>query len=312
MSYHDEYELVEHGHLTDCSMFLVELSYRQFHLHKELELILVLRGHGQVSNEKSVFPVSHGDVLLFDSGQIHELDGGENGLMLLAIQISRSFCKRYCPQLRNTRFPENLLNPFFSAEEITQLRHAMLKAFCAYLDRSLSSTFGCMAQLNLVFEQLLRRVPYQILDQTQQVNRMKNQERVHRLLLYIQEHFREPIRLADLAQSEGLSETHVSRFIREQLNITLQEYLTRLRVEAAMQMLQTTDLSPTSIAYECGFSDPKYLNQGFLKLLGVSPARWRAENRSYRKTKYRETANTLQHILSEEQSLAFIRPFLNA
>ena len=97
MGYYDEYELIEHGHLSDCNMFLVELYYRQFHMHKELELILVLRGNGQISNEHRDFDVKQGDVLLFDSGQIHELDGGDEGLLLLAIQVSRNFCKRYCP-----------------------------------------------------------------------------------------------------------------------------------------------------------------------------------------------------------------------
>ena len=63
MGYYDEYELIEHGHLSDCNMFLVELYYRQFHMHKELELILVLRGKGQISNEQRDFTVKQGDVL---------------------------------------------------------------------------------------------------------------------------------------------------------------------------------------------------------------------------------------------------------
>lgn len=308
MGYYDEYELVEHGHIADCNMFLVELYYRQFHMHKELELILVLRGSGRVSTENAEYSVTKGDILLFDSGQIHELNGGEEGLLILAIQVSRSFCKRYCPQLRNTRFLENLLNPFFSAEELEELRKAMLHGFSDYLDKSTPSAFGCMAQLNIVFEKLLRCVPYQILDQSQQVNRMKNQERVRRILLYIQEHFREPIRLADIAQLENLSESHVSRFFREQLNITLQDYLTRLRVEAAMQMLKNTDLSPTSIAYECGFSDPKYMNQGFEKLLRMRPAQWRQDTQSHEKRKTRGRKHTMQNILTAEEARKLLFP----
>ena len=310
MGFYDEYELIEHGHLSDCNMFLVELYYRQFHMHKELELILVLRGSGQVSIENMEFAVKQGDVLLFDSGQIHELDGGEEGLLLLAIQISRNFCKRYCPQLRNTRFSENLLNSCFPEGELESLRIAMMQAFAAYLQKGMSSAFGCMAQLNMVFEKLLRFVPYQILDQTQQVNRMKAQERVRRILLYIQEHYRESIRLADIAKMEDLSESHVSRFFREHLNITLQDYLTRLRVEAAMQMLKNTELSPTSIAYECGFSDPKYMNQGFEKLLGMHPSQWRSETQQTKKAKFRSGEENLQHILSDGEAKKFLASVL--
>lgn len=305
MSYYDEYELVEHGHLSDCNMFMVELYYRQFHMHKELELILVLRGNGRVSNEKTEFAVSQGDVLLFDSGQIHELNGGDDGLLLLAVQVSRSFCRRYCPQLRNTRFQGNLLNPFFSDSELQELRNTMLQGFSDYLKKSMSSAFGCMSKLNIVFEKLLRCVPYQILDQTQQVNQMKAQERVRRILLYIQEHYQDQIRLADIAKWEKLSASYVSRFFREQLNVTLQEYLTQIRVEAAMQMLRNTDLSITSIAYECGFSDPKYMNQGFEKLLGMHPNQWRAEAQNYKKVKFRGGERTMQRILTEEECQAY-------
>jgi len=306
MAYYDEYELVEHGHLSDCNIFLVELYYRQFHMHKELELILVLRGKGHVSNEKSYFPVKQGDVLLFNSGQIHELNGGDEGILLLAVQVSRNFCNRYCPQLRNTRFFENLLNPCFPENGLKFLQNAMINGFSHYMEKSMPGAFGCMAQLNSVFETLLRHVPHQILDQTQQVNQTKTQERVRRILLYIQEHYREPIRLADIARLEGLSESHVSRFFREQLNITMQDYLTRLRVEAAMPMLKNTDLSPTSIAYECGFSDPKYMIQGFEKLLGMHPHQWRAETQSYSKTEFHDSAHTMQHILSEQEAKQFL------
>ena len=310
MGYYDEYELVEHGHLSDCNMFLVELYYRQFHMHKELELILVLQGNGQISNGKSILSVKQGDLLLFDSGQIHELNGGEKGLLLLAVQISRSFCKRYCPQLRNTRFLGNLLNPFFPEAELQALRSAMMNGFSDYLKKSMSGSFGCMAQLNIVFKELLQNVPYKILDQSQQVNRMKTQERVRRILLYIQEHYQEPIRLADIARQEHLSESYVSRFFREQLNITLQDYLTRLRVEAAMQMLKNTDLSPTCIAYECGFSDPKYMNQGFEKLLGQHPNQWRTEAQSYSKKKFPGGNHAMQHILTESEAKSYWQSIL--
>ena len=165
---------------------------------------------------------------------------------------------------------------------------------------------GIDQMLNVIFEKLLRCVPYQILDQTQQVNRMTTQERLRRILLYIQEHYREPIRLADIARLEDLSESHVSRFFREHLNITLQDYLTRLRVEAAMQLLKNTDLSPTSIAYECGFSDPKYMNQGFQKLLGVHPSQWRSESQQYSKAKFRGSEGNTQRIFTETEAKEYL------
>ena len=86
----------------------------------------------------------------------------------------------------------------------------------------------------------------------------------------------------------------------------MQDYLTRLRVEAAMQMLKNTDLSPTSIAYECGFSDPKYMNQGFRKLLGVPPSQWRSETQLHTKAKFRGIEENTQRIFTETEAKAYL------
>ncbi len=302
MQHNDEYELIAHSHLADCSMFLVDLYYRPLHLHKELEVILVLQGTGEVTGEHSRLSVSTGDILLFESGEAHELNGGEEGLRLLAIQISRNFCKRYCPQLRNIHFQQSCIDHTYPPETRSSLRETMLRAFASFLDRSLADTFFCMSYVNQIFAQLLTLIPYEILDQPDLAELTRRKERIRRILLYLEEHFREPVRLGDLAKMEHISETHISHFFRDQLHITFQEYLSRLRVEAAMNMLTTTDLSLTNIAYECGFSDPKYLNQGFHKLLGVSPLQWRKENMRPYLTLQQNSGYTMQRIYSQEES----------
>ena len=58
-----------------------------------------------------------------------------------------------------------------------------------------------------------------------------------------------------------------------------QDYLGRLRLEAAMLLLRQSDTTLTDAAYACGFSDPKYLNRSFQKNLGMTPRQWLLENR---------------------------------
>lgn len=311
MRYMDEYELIGHSNLADCSMFLVELYYRPLHLHKELELILVLQGKGKVSVENSSFMVSAGDVLLFDSGAAHELSGGEDGLLLLALQVSRSFCKRFCPQLRNTRFHATLLSPLYTNEELQTFRQMMISAYRDYVSHTMQGVFRCMAYINGMFASLLKNVPYQVLDQAQMENQKKYEKRMRRILLYLEDHFREPVRLRELAEMEGLTETHLSHFFRDQLNVTFQEYLTRLRVEAAMYLLKTTDLSVTNISYECGFSDPKYLNQGFRKIAGISPNEWRRGLMSLNRGTTQSPEGTMQRILTVDEALAYLDASIN-
>ena len=44
MEIYNEYELISHSKLADCTMFIVDMVYRPMHLHKELELCVVLSG----------------------------------------------------------------------------------------------------------------------------------------------------------------------------------------------------------------------------------------------------------------------------
>lgn len=163
-----------------------------------------------------------------------------------------------------------------------------------------------MSHINTIFASLLANVPYQVFDQAQMENKVRYEKRIRRILMHLEEHFREPVRLRDLAELEGITQTHLSHFFAEQLGITFQEYLTRLRVEAAMYLLKTTDLAVTNIAFECGFSDPKYLNQGFKKLLGVSPHEWRGESHRYKIAGIQSNEHTMQHIYTKSEAIEYL------
>ena len=73
MESYNEYELISHSKLADCTMFIVDMVYRPMHLHKELELCVVLSGSCRVSTDRHGVEAGPGEVLLFDAGSSHEL-----------------------------------------------------------------------------------------------------------------------------------------------------------------------------------------------------------------------------------------------
>lgn len=79
---------------------------------------------------------------------------------------------------------------------------------------------------------------------------VRKEERLSRILQYLEVHFREPLRLAELARQEGLTQAYLSHFIKEQLHITFQDYLAALRLEAAFSLLNSTSMSLTDISYD--------------------------------------------------------------
>ena len=279
MELYNEYELISHSKLADCTMFIVDMVYRPMHLHKELELCFMLSGSCRVSTDRQSFEAGPNEILLFDAGSSHELCASGAPARLLTLQISNSFCARFYPQIRSIRFGCRGLTSCLAQAQLTALRHAMLLALSAYLRDTPESPFSCMEQINGIFAILLRWTPYRVLSDTENMTQTRNAERMHRILHDLETHYSEPVRLSEIAKREGLTPTYLSHLFREQLHIPFQDYLGRLRLEAAMLLLRQSDTTLTDAAYACGFSDPKYLNRSFQKNLGMTPRQWLQENR---------------------------------
>ena len=95
---------------------------------------------------------------------------------------------------------------------------------------------------------------------------------------FINKHYSEPITLDDICSAAHVSKFYFSHRFKEQMGVSVMEYLVLTRLAAAKFLLRTTDSSVTDISYECGFSSTSYFCQSFKKAERISPI-------EYRKTK---------------------------
>ena len=85
----------------------------------------------------------------------------------------------------------------------------------------------------------------------------------------------EDISLDELAVEAQLSPFHFARMFKQSLGVPPRVYLTRLRMEKACDLLETTDLPVTEIAFEVGYSSNQVLARVFLKHRRMSPSDYR-------------------------------------
>ncbi|MFD0893896.1 substrate-binding domain-containing protein [Luteolibacter ambystomatis] len=97
---------------------------------------------------------------------------------------------------------------------------------------------------------------------------------VRRAMTYIREHFARPIRVADVAKVSGLTPRGLQKALLQEAGITLVREITRLRLEAAMQLLDDPGLSLEEVAKRTCLSDAKNLCRLFLTYYGTSPRKW--------------------------------------
>ena len=100
--------------------------------------------------------------------------------------------------------------------------------------------------------------------------------RVQKVKDYINEHYAEPVRLADMAALVGMSPASFSRFFRQRTGRTLSEYIVDIRLGYAARMLAETTHNVSEICYECGFNNLSNFNRTFKAKMGFAPRDFRA------------------------------------
>lgn len=82
-------------------------------------------------------------------------------------------------------------------------------------------------------------------------------------------------RLSELASLAGVHRVHLVREFRKHYGTTIGEYMRKLRLEHAYQLLGQTNLPLREIAAACRFADQSHFTKQFKKLSGLTPAEYR-------------------------------------
>ena len=95
--------------------------------------------------------------------------------------------------------------------------------------------------------------------------------RVLKVQEYIDAHYREEVRLADLADLVGMTPTAFSRFFKLRTGRSISDYLIDIRLGHATRALVDSTMSVAEICYSCGFNNISNFNRIFKKKKGSSP-----------------------------------------
>lgn len=101
---------------------------------------------------------------------------------------------------------------------------------------------------------------------------------------YIMKHYKEEVCLEKIADLVNMAKGSICRFFKEQTGLTLFEYLNKVKVEFACNLLMNRDLNMADICYDSGFSNLSHFNKQFRKVTGMTPS-------VYRKLLFRKSWN---------------------
>lgn len=100
--------------------------------------------------------------------------------------------------------------------------------------------------------------------------------RINHVLAFIGKNLSQELRETELAALAGQSVSAFSRYFRRHTGVPFVQYVNRLRINLACQLLLSDEFSITDICYQVGFNNLSNFNRQFLQLKEMSPSRWRA------------------------------------
>lgn len=92
---------------------------------------------------------------------------------------------------------------------------------------------------------------------------------------YIRTHLTNKVSLSEIAEHLHLSGEHLSRKFKDEMGLTLTDYIHKVKIDESLSLLQSERYSISDIAYTFGYSSPAHYTSTFKKIMGMSPREWK-------------------------------------
>ena len=254
---------------------------RQFqfpaHWHDEFEIIYIKQGQLQICIEECEYSGKAGSVFLVNPRELHFMGSADLSVTYYTLLFPLEFISfQSDDELEKTLLQPLRNGQLLMANQITN--ETLLRQAGHLFDELIALNERQAAQYQLKTHIMLltflsSMIEYDLVIQPR--SRGCQTGRQKELLLYIREHYTEPIALHTLADQFHLSEKYISRYFKEHFYLTFSDYLNHLRLSCAKRLLETTELSVTETALRSGFSNVSYFIRTFKKTYGKSPLKYR-------------------------------------
>ncbi len=282
-------EITKHGSTEfpiACYRDILPLEIVPWHWHEEWEAAVIEQGAAVFSVDGQNYRLTPGQGIFVNSSALHSVwDTGDAGCVARSIVFhprlvgggpESVFWLDYVqPVLSNDGLKAVPLDP-----DILWNREALEcinAAWTACAEERPGYELETRAALSRLAFLLVSHCPAEAGSQGQKI--LRSSERAKAMLRYIQEHYPEPLSIAEISGSAAVSESECLRCFREILGITPIQYVRQLRIQRAAELLKTTDLKIAEIGAACGFQEMSYFAKTFRKAKGCAPKEYRDARR---------------------------------
>ncbi|WP_175638631.1 response regulator transcription factor [Metabacillus schmidteae] len=127
------------------------------------------------------------------------------------------------------------------------------------------------------FKEEKRKEFYKLIHLLNDVKYQKEASSIQEIEAFLRKNYEKDITLQEIADRFFLSREYISRKFKQEYHETLTNYLTKIRIEKAKELLENPHLKVYEISFKCGYQNEKYFNKVFKKIVGLTPNEFRVK-----------------------------------
>ena len=225
------------------------------HYHEGYEIYYLFNGYRAMAVEGKEYMLRPGDLLLLPPGLGHQSRAVEDMPQNhVVVNVETDFLEQLLKQADVPEMPQ-LLNG---------------------KERVLRLPSNQQFMLMLVF--LLRNLSCEITHMSQNGHKRKND--IEQVAAFIEEHYADPVTLGGMAKIFMTNPCALSRSFKRYMGVPPISYLNRVRIQAAKELIENSDLSLTQVCSRVGYESLTYFGRVFKEFTGVTPSQFRRQVRS--------------------------------
>lgn len=253
----------------------------RWHYHEEYELHLIVETTGKVFVGDYIGRFEPGHLVLTGPRLPHNWISSElpsNGVQVrdLVLQFSDEplrLASEHLPELREA------LPLLERAKHGIEFMNMSEQAYERIIKIRQSSGLQRFSEFVALLSLLARHYDYRLLSnvQLQSFDDDASLRQISEVVDYITANYANQFALIDIAKRVGMSESRFSRYFRRATGNTFTDFVNRLRVNRACQLLMETDQYVSTICYNVGFNNIANFNRRFMELKGMTPSDFRRQ-----------------------------------
>lgn len=232
-----------------------------FHFHKNLELIYVVKGSVKCLLNNTEYILKEGDYGLCLPYEVHSYIPQADTLYWVGV-FSEDYVRLFANHIRGKQANGFVFKCPQSTNELLQ---------STLISENVPSIYILKACLYAVCDAFLCEVDFS----ETQGNKKTN---ISLIVQYISENHTKNITLKDISKLLGYDYNYVSRFFHSTFNMSFTNFLNIYRLETAIKLLEETNKKITDIALESGFQSVRSFNNSFRLKFGISPSEYKRKS----------------------------------